>query len=181
MRGNAYQIPIDMTAATPRDEMIFPKNTVSSMMVYFTSYENGIARGELKTGYYKESFPFYGVDHLLLLMDDVMDSVNYPQTTTNYRHIEKEWKPYTTVVNAGVRREVIPFSEPKAHGLPVRVFSRDNARMQGEIVVDGNKIRFRSGMELTRLIHEYLSKLAWEKSGAGRSQEKSGMRMTASY
>ena len=52
------------------------------MVICFLSYNNRKVSGYVKSVYY-DNRPFYfeGLDHLLLLMEDIMDTTDYPQVT----------------------------------------------------------------------------------------------------
>ena len=113
-----------------------------TMYVQFQSYQNKVACGKLYSLYYEQEFDFYGLDQLLLIMDDIMDSVNYPQST-----------PKKDLHAADGERD-----NTAKTGVEIRVYYRQQASMQGEIRVKGRKVYFRSGMELMRLLHQYLQK-----------------------
>ena len=66
------------------------------MFVNFTSYQERVACGEVGTLYTQRTFHFNGLDHLLLMMEDMMDyirasspAITFPQASCAYRSIRK--------------------------------------------------------------------------------------------
>lgn len=133
-----------------------------TMYVQFQSYQDKVASGKLYSWYYKQEFDFCGLDQLLLIMDDVMDSVNYPQSSVDHRHL-KNSSPYFLDLSAWTPQKDLnsegdgKYNATKT-GVEIRVYYRQHASMQGEIRIKGRKVYFRSGMELMRLLHQYLQK-----------------------
>ncbi|MBU9736805.1 hypothetical protein [Diplocloster agilis] len=133
-----------------------------TMYVQFQSYQNKVACGKLYSLYYEQEFDFYGLDQLLLIMDDIMDSVNYPQSSVNHRNL-KNCNPYFLDLSAWTPKKDLHAADGERDntaktGVEIRVYYRQQASMQGEIRVKGRKVYFRSGMELMRLLHQYLQK-----------------------
>lgn len=142
---------------------------VGKMVIRFLSYDAKTAKGYLKTIYYDRPFYFSGLDHLLLLMEDIMDSVNYPQVTTKYRNINGELfsRQAQILSDFDEKSAISTFEENrevtgclKNTVLTVQVFCRRNSSMQGELRIGTDKkVNFRSALELLRLIYEYLEQV----------------------
>ncbi|WP_343250376.1 hypothetical protein [Diplocloster hominis] len=133
-----------------------------TMYVQFQSYKDKVACGKLYSMYYKQEFDFYGLDQLLLIMDDIMDSVNYPQSSVGHRHFKGSSPYFLDLSGWTLRKDLNSPGEERFNaaktGVEIRVYYRQQASMQGEIRVKGRKVYFRSGMELMRLLHQYLQK-----------------------
>ena len=141
----------------------------TAMFVRFTSYQDRVACGELSTPYLQESFSFHGLDQLLLLMEDIMDfvraaspAITFPQAWLEHRSLR--------LGKAGIafqamsKADIIPKDQAKPETrktsisfVAITVYYRQHASMQGDLRVAGQKVFFRSGLELIRLIHQALN------------------------
>lgn len=137
------------------------------MILCFTSYHNRIARGYLKTIYFEKTFYFCGLDHLLFIMDDIMDGVNRPQRTSCYRNIRgQKFRMQSDIFRKEENTDKVSvFEDAEDYGqeldkkmITIEVYCRRNASIQGQLKLPCGKVFFRSGMELMRLLHEYLEK-----------------------
>lgn len=153
----------------------------TAMSVRFTSYQERVACGDVSTLYLGKTFHFHGLDHLLLIMEDMMDyirtscpAVPFPQAFCDHRSL-KVGKTGTTFQE--VNEEVITqFESPPAqkktgaHIAAITVYYRQHASMQGELRTAGRKVFFRSGLELMRLLHQALEHAAKETKKFPRGQ-----------
>lgn len=140
---------------------------VCRMVIRFLTYKKRKVSGYVKSVYYDERiFYFCGLDHLLLLMEDIMDTADYPQTTVDYRNIKGEsFRQQTEIfMKDGVQNIVSLFEDEEIteinlekKAVSVQVITRRNCSIQGELCI-GPKTRvfFRSGVELMRMLYEYL-------------------------
>ena len=55
-----------------RDGGQYPEYT-ATMFIVIENYYNGIAKGYLQTFYYEEPFYFFGLDNMLIQLENVMD------------------------------------------------------------------------------------------------------------
>ena len=62
------------------------------MLVRFDSYEGGIAEGELKTLIHPSPFGFHSLDQLLLIMDDLLDALDFPRETGALRSLRSRYR-----------------------------------------------------------------------------------------
>lgn len=137
------------------------------MILCFLSYKDRIAKGYVKTIFYDQVFYFCGLDHMLLLMDDIMDKVNCPQRTSNYRNINgQRFRVQSDIFRKSEETEKVSVFEDAVEikqermkkVVTVEVCCRRNASIQGRLKLSSGDICFRSGMEIIRLLHEYLGR-----------------------
>ncbi len=143
----------------------------STMMVRFSSYKNRVACGVVQAMCLENPIPFCGLDQLLLLLEDIMDYVNascprnvYPQASFLPRAMGKSCWESAFQDLRGEKivpdRGVWPEQATAKHLLAaVTILYRQNASIQGELWAAQQKIRFRSGMELIRLLHQALGQV----------------------
>ena len=142
---------------------IYLKNG-ASMLVQFDSYKERVARGRVQTLYYKHPFEFRSLDQLLLIMDDVLDSAGFEKDPTDFRrlYLEEEAAPpvFQTVNPADIytSEDILnrKYENPFKGDVSIRVLGRQNSSMQGEIHIGARMERFRSSLELLRMLYEYL-------------------------
>lgn len=141
----------------------------TAMFVRFTSYQNRIACGELNTPYLQRTFSFCGLDQLLLLMEDIMDFIRatcpvikFPQACVEHRSL-KSGKAGTEFQTMS-KTDIIPKAEAQPETrktsvsfVAITVYYRQHASIQGDLRVAGQKVFFRSGLELIRLLHQALN------------------------
>lgn len=144
----------------------------SYMIVQFDSYQNKIAKGEIKNFLLEKSISFTGLDQLLLAMDQIMDEVKRPEKEVSYRHFFSSRATTIDLLHGDNQKEEkiedILFEEEtsdektskKKHCWPqkivIQIYRRQNASMQGEIKYQNETVRFRSALELLHLLYEYL-------------------------
>lgn len=153
----------------------------STQVICFSSWKNGIARGELYSFYFEEAFPFVGLDGLLLAMEAVMDKAEHPAAWEKMRKLipQKQSRRPPQGERVYTRASVPgqPFYLPDGlldkHGqictVAVRVHCRQHASMQGELRACGKPVCFRSALELLHLLRETLD-LTVCKEGGNRNK-----------
>lgn len=154
----------------------------TDVFVYFTSYENRLACGMVELPYLKKTMAFQGLDQLLLMLEDMMDFVNsknkdahYPQASFAKKALllQKRTKAnpdfHDFSGNEPIARVTNPFPGWNGTQIAFAVISvryRQHASMQGMLRTKERDMPFRSGLELTRLLHQLLeSKTGQPKAG----------------
>lgn len=151
----------------PRGGGIWPEYA-ATMLICFSGMEGGTPYGRLWSFCYREPVPFKGLDQLLLVMNELMDRAGYPEAWCELRR----WGKIAGREKRGEgERE---FAAPKekrtpAYGprdlravrgalltIPIRVYSRQSASMQGVIRNGRESVHFRSALELLRLLWQAL-------------------------
>ena len=139
------------------------------MFVQFDSYEERVAKGRIQTLYYKRSFEFKSLGQMLLIIDDVLDSVGFEKVPGDPRCFYEEDEEKSMVFQDVSLEDVCEISEiseiyDKNYAnafrgeLVIQVLYRKNSSMQGEVRGGARKIYFRSSLELLRIMYEYLEK-----------------------
>lgn len=133
------------------------------MMLRFDSYTDRIAKRELKTLSYHAPFRFDSLDHLIMIMDDVMDSINFPRQEGELHRFNSRDDAQAYIFRKMDRTDLCTESELDAmtrtgfrSEMTVLVNKRERSSMQGRVLVRGKVIYFRSALELMRILHEYL-------------------------
>ena len=142
----------------------------TAMFVRFTSYHESVACGELQTQYMDKVFSFAGLDQLLLIMDDVMEfvrasceKITFPQAAFERRNFNGN-KSDQTFHEMDETEHISEFCVQPAQTMTgsmafaiITVYYRQHASMQGELHIAKQKVFFRSGLELMRLLHQALA------------------------
>lgn len=155
-----------------KDKIYEWKGLATYMIVHFSSYRNKIAKGELINMYYEKKVPFCGLDQLIMCMDEIMDMDNlperefHPRCTENHRARIPDFlsQVHNTNIFFHPNEEDSheePSKNPKFISVAIHVYRRENGSMQGELRIADENIRFRSALELIRLLYECLE---WRKS-----------------
>lgn len=148
----------------PRDGGIIPEYA-ATMVVIFTSYENRVPCGSIRSFCYSEAIEFCGLDQLLLTMESIMDSLNYPQPFLKRRTLnpsgkgKKDAAPFIEMdESARIRtfKDLGKYELRGRHKCFIRVYSRQHGSVQGDLRAGKRDVAFRSGLELMSLLHEYL-------------------------
>ena len=138
----------------------------TTMFVRFFSYQGRIACGELETPFFERNFCFHGLDQLLLIMEDIMDIVknSAPGASLSHRDIKvpgmqgerflDDWNGSQTAGHINFSQN--KWSGSKAPRVVLKIYRRQHASMQGALRINGQKVHFRSGVELMRLLHQML-------------------------
>lgn len=138
----------------------------ATMLVQITSFQERVPCGEVLSLFYDQKYRFYGLDQLLLIMEDIMDSVLMPHPTLEHRCLYS--KPYTFEKLDADHRigqldlEGLGRMPSLSVTFVVRCYHRQHASMQGELLFGRKKektrIFFRSTLELIRMVYEYLDR-----------------------
>lgn len=147
------------------------KELAATMQVRISSYENRIPQGTVLFLLDKMEVPFCGLDQMCLIIEEYLDQESMFEERLEYRYIEESvfdggWLAGTDGGNQS-RDEAASFSTfAREYPLKfaIRVQGRSNRSLQGELRVEQKKSYFRSGMELVRLMHQWLQ-LKCEASG----------------
>lgn len=134
------------------------------MLVRFDSYEERVASGELQTLYYKHPFEFRSLDQLLLIIDDVLDSVGFEKEQGDFHYLYGTYKEKPQVFQYLDPKDIYMDGEINSKDyenafrgeLTIHVFYRQNSSMQGEIRAGERAARFRSSLELLRMLYEFV-------------------------
>lgn len=132
------------------------------MLLHFDSYENRIAKGKIQTVCYRNPFQFDSMDHLFMIMDDILDAVGFPRREGFIRHLEEKDNqkihPFQKIKQEDYiknRQELTNSS--RFHGqMTVIVRRREHSSMQGTVAIGEERKNFRSALELMHMFHEYL-------------------------
>lgn len=118
--------------------------------------------GEQKSGCFHHKYsakpvPYSDLNHLLILMERLMDWLNFPQASTQMRSFNKAGKklPYRARGGQQVRSADDILNETgKKATFVVNVQYRQNATWQGKVLwaETGKSCNFRSALELLKLI-----------------------------
>lgn len=163
---NAVQthIPI-MEDDIPRDGGMWPEYA-ATMLICVSAIKNGRICGKLWTFYYKRPRLFRGLDELLFVMEDVMDKAGQPAAwckTRNWGGAFGESESGSEKRNSPVlRKKRIPARsqteldriQGKLCTIPIRVYCRQNASMQGTVQLGKETQCFRSALELLHLLSD---------------------------
>lgn len=144
----------------PRPSQASCADPAAVLLVHIASYADGVACGEVRSVYLMRSYPFHGLDQLLLIMDDMMAAGRYQHGDPlggGMRFQDLRGEPIQGAQSQASPRERGPFPAT----LMIRVYFRRHASMQGELRMPGQTAPFRSGIELLRLLHQFLQ----EKQG----------------
>lgn len=138
----------------------------STMVVRIQSYEEKIPRGVFISFDYDCKYEFQGFDQMLLIMEDIMDSLAMPRQA--YEHRSVYGKEYVfrkidenhRLVKTGYHPGDIPQLPRGKISFVLRFYYRQYGSMQGEMLAAAGgkerRVLFRSALELTRLLYEYL-------------------------
>ena len=149
-----------------RDGGRYPEQT-ATMFIVIEGCSQGIVRGYLQTFYYEDPFFFRGLDNLLVLIEAIMDAAAYPSKCNEYRHLSRT--PRTMGEADGHMVVTRPEKlQPARYNLSdlctvskkrlfsIRVYARRNSSIQGILKNYKGSVSFRSGMDVIRVMHEYL-------------------------
>ncbi|GFI27447.1 hypothetical protein IMSAGC012_02574 [Lachnospiraceae bacterium] len=134
-----------------------------SMLLRFDSYERQIAKGEFQTVHFCRPFLFEGLDHLLLLLDDVLDALQFPKQAKEYRYLGTEYEnSKCRGPKIGKPDRQVLWGERPQNGtcfrgqMTITVNRREHGSIQGMVNAGGIKTYFRSALELMHMLHFYL-------------------------
>ena len=103
----------------------------------------------------KTVIPFIGLDQLCLFAEEyLIHKAVFDGIDTDRRWISKNTACETWQEYLGHSQRMMVCGEPCKFS--VRFLAQGNQSLQGELRVDNRKCYFRSGMELMRLMHQWL-------------------------
>lgn len=120
------------------------------------SYNGRDIKGTIQNSYYERPLGFDNLTTMLLLLDELYDSINYPQKAMEDRRFRTEDAPkLSETCELEEEKPVKPMASFK-----VNVLFRQNASWQGNLIwIDENaESQFRSALELVKLLDEALSR-----------------------
>lgn len=142
---------------------------MATMFIVIEGYSEGIVSGYLQTFYYEEPFYFRGLDNMLVQIETIMDAAAYPSKCNEYRHFSRTPWMIENGEQDGKENAMKPEKLQKAsfniNGIctvskkalfSIRVYARRNSSMQGILKNYKGSVSFRSGMDVIRVMHEYL-------------------------
>lgn len=131
------------------------------MLIRFDSYEDRIAKGKVQTIPYRMPFEFNSLDQLFMIMDDVLDAVQFPREAGPLKHLKTEAGEHAYIFQRTDGEDCMEDRyAPEDRGfcgqMKIILYRREHSSMQGTVHVDGNKTNFRSMLELLHMLYEYL-------------------------
>lgn len=129
------------------------EDVARAVFIRIHSYQNRMACGTIRSLVMEGEMPFQGLDQMLLIIEELLDREKVIRPSMDYRYVsryamEDGWLNHTSEV----RNE-----KPYLPGnLLIQVYGRENRSLQGMMQIREKRIGFRSGMELIRLLHQYL-------------------------
>ena len=159
-------------------EKRYKEEQMTTMQICISSYKNRVAKGSIIFLLDKTEIPFCGLDQMCLIMEEYLDRKLVFEERLEYRWICGS--DYDGVWFTGQGNEPddgFEINESETGYLQkftIRIRERLNRSLQGELRVEQKKCRFRSGMELTRLMHQWLQMKykASEKQDAVRGEPR---------
>lgn len=149
-----------------RDGGRYPEHT-ATMFIVIEGCSQGIVRGYLQTFYYEDPLFFRGLDHMLVLIEAIMDAAAYPSKCNEYRYLSRT--PRMIGQEDGSRNRMRPeklqtgrynlsdiCTVTKRRLFSIRIYARRNSSIQGILKNYKGSVSFRSGMDVIRVMHEYL-------------------------
>lgn len=125
--------------------------------VYLTTADDGIMKGQVYNPYYDKAFAFEDEYQMICVMDDLYESLAFPQASFEWRSFENK-KVNHIIRKAGARmdEEFSKLEKNKKTTFIVSVQYRENATWQGTITwVEENRTQhFRSAFEMLKLMEE---------------------------
>jgi hypothetical protein len=148
----------------PRDGGLWPEYAYTWFLCV-DGLEADIAAGTIRSFCVKEPVPFHGLDDLLLQLDRLLDETGQAGRWMELRHLTVRKADTDAHTEPPARRtpyyarQTLDTVRGELGTAVIRVFSRRNVSMQGEIrFLDrkGAEISFRSALELLQLLREWL-------------------------
>ena len=138
----------------------------ATMLICVSGEENGVISGELWSFYFENPRPFRGLDQLLFVMEDLMDEAGQPEAWCKMRSWDgaseghgrgriKAEPPKSRKKRTPARNHTeLDRIQGKLCTIPIRVYCRQNASMQGTIQLGKETQCFRSALELLHLLSD---------------------------
>lgn len=138
-------------------EQKYRKELASTLHIRIHSYEDRIARGVITFLSDQTVLPFAGLDQMCLLAEEHLIRIELFEAALTERRMickgvtDTGWQEYLS----GEAEKEKPEGS-YCHKFVIRFLSRGSQSLQGELKVAGQRCCFRSGMELMRLMHQWL-------------------------
>lgn len=120
------------------------------MILRFDSYQGRIARGRMQVLDYQTQVKFDSMDHLVLVMDKIMDELDIKRKNGMCRS-----DIYSYDFSRRKSSDLCRQMEFRGQ-ITVMVSGREHRSMQGTLCCKGERKYFRSTLELMQILHEYL-------------------------
>lgn len=129
--------------------------SLSWRCIVYLAADDGVLRGKVYNSYYNKEFIFEDEYLMLRLLDDLFESLEFPQASFKWRSFENK-KPKQIIRRAGstMNEEISELLKNEKSTFIVNVLYRKNASWQGTITwVEENRIQhFRSAFEMLKLM-----------------------------
>ncbi len=134
---------------------------LKTSMIRIYSYQDKNLQGTFYNPFYGEEVPFYNLTQLLLMMEEMMDDMKFPQEAVQSRRFKcctKYLEP-VRILPKPVQEAIATFK--------VRVLFRQGASWQGKLSwAEGKQeLAFRSALELVKLMDSALPQPAEQETG----------------
>lgn len=131
---------------------VYGNNIFRTTIICVDEYVNKIPVGRIYNAYYKDGVAFRGTIELLLIIDSMLEEMNWPQAYSSHRLFrapEEAHAPEKTAVET---------KEGKLGTFSLRILFRQNASWQGSLSwIEGRQEEsFRSVFEMLLLINSAL-------------------------
>ena len=131
----------------------YGNNIFRTTIICIDEYSDKVPVGRIYNAYYEDGVSFHGVIELLLIIDGMLEEMNWPQaysTRRLFRTPEEAHAPERTAVDT---------KEGKAGTFALRILFRQNASWQGSITWHAGRQEesFRSVFEMLLLIDSALT------------------------
>ena len=129
----------------------------SRSIIYLNPTKNEMLRGHVYSEYYNRIMPFRNECELLRGMDDLFDSISFPQASFQEREFDiKRGKPKIKRVDDAVEETMNKIMSETPATFVVNVQYRKNATWQGTItwVEQNQTLHFRSALEMLKLMEQ---------------------------
>lgn len=131
--------------------------SASRSIIYLNPIHSETLKGHVYSEYYKKTMPFHNECELLRGMDDLFDSLSFPQASFEGRKFKiKKAKPIIKRVDDAVKETMNEIISGKPTTFVVNVQYRKNATWQGTItwVEQDQTMHFRSALEMLKLMEQ---------------------------
>jgi hypothetical protein len=131
---------------------VYGNNIFRTTIICVDEYVNKIPVGRIYNAYYEDGVAFHGVIELLLIIDRMLEDMNWPQAYSGYRSFRASDEIHAPAKTA------IDKKEGKQGTFSLRILFRQNASWQGSVTwhEGGQEESFRSVFELLLLINSAL-------------------------
>ena len=129
----------------------------ATVMITICSYHNRQVCGILQSLVLEEKIPFRGLDQMVLLIEEILDREKICKSAFEYRYIEKTEQEDGWLENSILQKHILNEWNTEFHqNILIRIYGRYHRSLQGMVRVGKETVYFRSGMELIRMIHQWL-------------------------